>query len=152
MCNSRRKLKKTKRYTIIFKLDNIITTLWDALCSWNRTFGAVGDRSDPDGTLAREVPGLVWEVAPDDNAVVVALDSSVGRRIEIRTSHHYTRHRGAINHKVVHETLKYPRCDLSVTSTKEDTCFRRCLFVRPLATLRKNFPTDLHEIFSEGWK
>ena len=35
-------------------------------------------------------------------------------------------------------------------------CFRRCLFVRLsvclLATLRKNFQTDLNEIFSEGWQ
>jgi len=27
-----------------------------------------------------------------------------------------------------------------------------CLYVCLLATLRKNFPTDLHEIFSEGWQ
>jgi len=35
-------------------------------------------------------------------------------------------------------------------------CFRRCLSVRLsvylLATLRKNFQTDLHEIFREGWQ
>ena len=31
-------------------------------------------------------------------------------------------------------------------------CFRRCLSVCLLATLRKNFRTDLHEIFSEGWQ
>jgi len=31
-------------------------------------------------------------------------------------------------------------------------CFRRCLSVCLLATLRKNFPTDLHEIFREGWQ
>jgi len=35
-------------------------------------------------------------------------------------------------------------------------CFRRCLSVCPsvcvLATLRKNFQTDLHEIFREGWQ
>jgi len=30
-------------------------------------------------------------------------------------------------------------------------CFRRCLSVCLLATLRKNFQTDLHEIFREGW-
>ena len=29
-------------------------------------------------------------------------------------------------------------------------CFRRCLFVCLLATLRKNFRTDLHEIFRKG--
>jgi len=29
-------------------------------------------------------------------------------------------------------------------------CFRRCLFVCLLATLGKNFRTDLHEIFREG--
>ena len=29
-------------------------------------------------------------------------------------------------------------------------CFRRCLSVCLLATLRKNFRTDLHEIFREG--
>ena len=28
-------------------------------------------------------------------------------------------------------------------------CFRRCLSVCPLATLRKNFQTDLHEVFRE---
>jgi len=27
-----------------------------------------------------------------------------------------------------------------------------CLFVCVLATLCKNFQTDLHEIFSEGWE
>jgi len=31
-------------------------------------------------------------------------------------------------------------------------CFRRCLSVYLLATLRKNFQTDLHEIFREGWQ
>jgi len=32
-------------------------------------------------------------------------------------------------------------------------CFRRCLFVFcSLATLRKNFGTDLHEIFRKGWQ
>jgi len=31
-------------------------------------------------------------------------------------------------------------------------CFRRCLCACPLATLRKNFRTDLHEIFNEGWQ
>ena len=35
-------------------------------------------------------------------------------------------------------------------------CFRRCLFVCLsvclLATLHKNFQSDLHEIFSEGWQ
>ena len=32
-------------------------------------------------------------------------------------------------------------------------CFRRCfLFVCLLSTLRKNFGTDLHEIFREGWQ
>ena len=30
--------------------------------------------------------------------------------------------------------------------------FRRCLSVCLLPTLRKNFPTDLHEIFREGWQ
>jgi len=30
-------------------------------------------------------------------------------------------------------------------------CLSVCLFVCLLATLRKNFPTDLHEIFREGW-
>ena len=30
-------------------------------------------------------------------------------------------------------------------------CFRRCLSVCLLATLRKNFRTGLHEIFREGW-
>jgi len=29
---------------------------------------------------------------------------------------------------------------------------RRCLFVCLLATLRKNFGTDLHENFREGWQ
>jgi len=27
-----------------------------------------------------------------------------------------------------------------------------CLFVCLLATLRKNFPSDLHKIFREGWQ
>jgi len=31
-------------------------------------------------------------------------------------------------------------------------CFRRCLFVCLLATLRKNFWTNLHEISREGWQ
>ena len=31
-------------------------------------------------------------------------------------------------------------------------CFRGCLSVCLLATLRKNFQTDLHEIFREGWQ
>jgi len=35
-------------------------------------------------------------------------------------------------------------------------CFRRCLFVCLsvclLATLHKNFQSDLHEIFREGWQ
>jgi len=31
-------------------------------------------------------------------------------------------------------------------------CCRRCLFVCPLATLRKNFQMDLHEICREGWQ
>ena len=31
-------------------------------------------------------------------------------------------------------------------------CFRRCLSVCLSATLRKNFQTDLHEIFREGWQ
>jgi len=34
-------------------------------------------------------------------------------------------------------------------------CFRRCfvcLSLCLLATLRKNFPTDLHDIFREGWQ
>jgi len=31
-------------------------------------------------------------------------------------------------------------------------CFRRCLFVCLLATLRKKFRTHLHEIFKEGWQ
>jgi len=30
-------------------------------------------------------------------------------------------------------------------------CLSVCLFVCLLATLRKNFSTDLHEIFREGW-
>jgi len=42
-----------------------------------------------------------------------------------------------------------------ITSAKEDMCFRRCLFVclsvSLLATLRKNFQTDVHESFGEGW-
>jgi len=29
---------------------------------------------------------------------------------------------------------------------------RRCFFVHLLANLRKNFLTDLHEIFREGWQ
>jgi len=35
---------------------------------------------------------------------------------------------------------------------RQEDCFRRCLFVCLLATLRKNFQTDLHEIFREGWQ
>ena len=31
-------------------------------------------------------------------------------------------------------------------------CFRRCSSVCLLASLRKNFRTDLHEIFREGWQ
>jgi len=31
-------------------------------------------------------------------------------------------------------------------------CLSVCLSVCLLATLRKNFQTDLHEIFSEGWQ
>jgi len=31
-------------------------------------------------------------------------------------------------------------------------CFRRCLSVCLLATLRKNFQTDLHVILREGWQ
>jgi len=31
-------------------------------------------------------------------------------------------------------------------------CFRRCLSVCLLATLRKNFRTDLHEVFRKGWQ
>jgi len=31
-------------------------------------------------------------------------------------------------------------------------CNRRCLSVCLLATLRKNFRTDLHEVFREGWQ
>jgi len=31
-------------------------------------------------------------------------------------------------------------------------CLSVCMFVYLLATLRKNFPTDLHEIFTEGWQ
>ena len=31
-------------------------------------------------------------------------------------------------------------------------CFRRCLFLCLLPTLRQNFHTDLHEIFREGWQ
>jgi len=31
-------------------------------------------------------------------------------------------------------------------------CFRRCLYVCLLATLRKNFRTDLHEILREVWQ
>jgi len=31
-------------------------------------------------------------------------------------------------------------------------CFHHCLSVCLLATLRKNFQTDLHEIFGEGWQ
>ena len=31
-------------------------------------------------------------------------------------------------------------------------CNRRCLSMCLSATLRKNFPTDLHEIFIEGWQ
>ena len=31
-------------------------------------------------------------------------------------------------------------------------CFHRCLPVCLLATLRKNFQTDLHEIFRDGWQ
>jgi len=38
-----------------------------------------------------------------------------------------------------------------ITSARED-CNRRCLFVCLLATLRKNFWTDLHEIFRECWQ
>ena len=31
-------------------------------------------------------------------------------------------------------------------------CFRRCLSVCLLATLRQNFRTDLHEVFRKGWQ
>ena len=31
-------------------------------------------------------------------------------------------------------------------------CNRRCLSVCLLATLRKHFRTDLHEIFTKGWQ
>jgi len=32
------------------------------------------------------------------------------------------------------------------------SCFRRCLSVCLLASLRKNFQTSLHEVFREGWQ
>ena len=36
---------------------------------------------------------------------------------------------------------------------RQGECFRRCLFVCLfVSTLRKNFRTDLHEIFREGWQ
>ena len=35
---------------------------------------------------------------------------------------------------------------------RQGVCFRRCFFVCLLATLRKNFQTDLHEIFRERWQ
>ena len=40
---------------------------------------------------------------------------------------------------------------LFITSSKEG-CFRRCLSVCLLATLCRNFLTDLHESFREGWQ
>jgi len=41
-----------------------------------------------------------------------------------------------------------------ITSTKEDAIdvVVVCLSVCRLATLRKNFQTDLHDIFREGWQ
>jgi len=41
-----------------------------------------------------------------------------------------------------------------ITSAKEDmfSSLFVCLSVCLLATLRRNFPTDLHEIFREGWQ
>jgi len=39
-----------------------------------------------------------------------------------------------------------------VTSAKKDMLSCRCLPVCLLATLRKNFRTNLHEIFREGWQ
>ena len=51
-----------------------------------------------------------------------------------------------------------PSCDVQLHySPPWRICFRRCLSVclpvcLLLATLRKNFVTDLHEIFREGWQ
>ena len=49
-------------------------------------------------------------------------------------------------------------CSPVITSAKEGGCvivavrLFVCLSVRPLATLCKNFWSDLHEIFREGWQ
>jgi len=46
------------------------------------------------------------------------------------------------------------QCNCFVTSgyVINHRCLFVCLFVCPLATLRKNVRTDLHEIFREGWQ
>jgi len=41
---------------------------------------------------------------------------------------------------------------LTLVTPPKRSCFRRCLSVCLLATLCKNFRTDLHEIFREGWQ
>ena len=44
----------------------------------------------------------------------------------------------------------YTETDYSYLPPPRRLCFRRCLSVCLLATLRKNFQTDLNEIFGEG--
>jgi len=58
------------------------------------------------------------------------------------------------NRPWVHTEQRSRQLRVFIISTKEvmfSSVFV-CLFVCLLATLRKNFQTDLHEIFSEGWQ
>ena len=50
------------------------------------------------------------------------------------------------------QNLQFQTLMLMLLPSPKWLCFRRCLSVCLLATLRKNFRTDLHESFREGWQ
>ena len=51
---------------------------------------------------------------------------------------------------ITNNSMFYCNCILLPPTRR--LCFRRCLSVSLLATLRKNVRTDLHEIFRNGWQ
>jgi len=56
-------------------------------------------------------------------------------------------------HEIVKIWIVFKRHDVALTYDRRKGGYvSRCLFVCPLATLRRNFRTDLHEIFREGWQ
>jgi len=54
--------------------------------------------------------------------------------------------------KMLASTCLYPLYAWLLLPSPRRLCFRCCLFVCLLATLRKNFRTDLHDMFCEGWQ